>query len=999
MRVFAKNRLRGAVAALVWLSVLPDAGAQMLSFERYTIRDGLASNWVTTIFQDSRGYLWVGGDGGLVVYDGFTFKKYGTDDGLPVGHVWKITESKKTPGIIYIGTHGGGLTRFENGQFRSTKLGPDRRDNIVTKIVEDDRGVVWCGTVWGLYRVEDDSVEFISVPDDSGTVPAIVTSQNGDVLFTSNIYPRLYTYKQAEKKVISQDFSIAGQGIASLYEDENGQLWFGSSTGELHRSDGQAILATKKLGGTWIRQIQSDGDGRLWLATSTGLLSVKTAGFPETGVVRYTAANGLPNTDIETCMLDRENNLWVGYARDGLVKWSERNIRSFPLTFYRSSAYGNNAIYDARGRMFVVSDSNFSEIWQAKNGWQLRHHRLDTAKYSIAERSVDIAPDGTLWLSHLNGWYTGYTIEPNGDRASMLKLIAALEPGKDVEVGAPIGMKIDEKNQLWASLWRKGLLQVDLNTGTQVAFWPVDELIKGGTVQDVYFDAHQRQWVGTYRDGVYMLSEKEGALAVKRHYTTDDGLASNSIRSVMGRKNGELWLGTRFDGISVYKYGQFRTISTRDGLLNNAVWALAEDASGRVWVGTSVGIQAIEYDDSLRFYSHNRLRGRFINALGISPDQKSLWSASPEELMIFDFEKSEIASPPPPVYITDFRVNGEARQLQGDLQLQYDENNCAIEFSGISFKSGRPVMYRYRLDGLEINWQEPTVQRLVTYGSLPPGEYAFEVTAINADGIESTSPARLRFVILQPIWQRGWFVALALLLFGAILYSWHRLRLRRLLQIEKIRSHIATDLHDDIGAGLTHINLLSEVAVRKVGLKQAHNTGAASLHHEDVQQLSESMRRVGVIARDLSAAMSDVVWSINPKHDSVEALQHRLTAFAHEVCSAKNIDLQIRIADSITSMRLNPELRSNLLMIAKEALHNAVKYSDAKRIQIEMRYAENHLIVGVEDYGNGFEAGGNAKGNGLSNMRMRAEKLGGVCTIRSEPGKGTRVQARVPYKP
>lgn len=98
-------------------------------------------------------------------------------------------------------------------------------------------------------------------------------------------------------------------------------------------------------------------------------------------------------------------------------------------------------------------------------------------------------------------------------------------------------------------------------------------------------------------------------------------------------------------------------------------------------------------------------------------------------------------------------------------------------------------------------------------------------------------------------------------------------------------------------------------------------------------------------------------------------------------------------------MRLNPELRSNLLMIAKEALHNAVKYSDAKRIQIEMRYAENHLIVGVEDYGNGFEAGGNAKGNGLSNMRMRAEKLGGVCTIRSEPGKGTRVQARVPYKP
>lgn len=167
----------------------------------------------------------------------------------------------------------------------------------------------------------------------------------------------------------------------------------------------------------------------------------------------------------------------------------------------------------------------------------------------------------------------------------------------------------------------------------------------------------------------------------------------------------------------------------------------------------------------------------------------------------------------------------------------------------------------------------------------------------------------------------------------------------------------------------------------------------------EVQQLGEAMRRVGTIARDLSAAMSDVVWSINPKHDSVEALQHRLTAFAHEICKAKNIDLQLAIDESITSMRLNPELRSNVLMIAKEALHNAVKYAQTGKLKIEMRYDGGNLLVGVQDFGVGFTVDGNAKGNGLANMRTRAQKLGGDCTITSTQGLGTHVLASVPYRP
>lgn len=181
-------------------------------------------------------------------------------------------------------------------------------------------------------------------------------------------------------------------------------------------------------------------------------------------------------------------------------------------------------------------------------------------------------------------------------------------------------------------------------------------------------------WVGTFAGGLYQFREHNGVWAAQKNLTEADGLAADQIRSILVRRNGEIWLGTRFSGISIYKDNRFRNISRKDGLLNNAVWALAEDADARVWIGTSVGIQYIEPGDSLRFFSHTRLTGRFVNALGFSPDQGSMWSTSSSELLIYEFEKEKRVTPPPPVYITHFRVNGEERELKSGLELTHDEN-------------------------------------------------------------------------------------------------------------------------------------------------------------------------------------------------------------------------------------------------------------------------------------------------------------------------------------
>jgi signal transduction histidine kinase len=170
-------------------------------------------------------------------------------------------------------------------------------------------------------------------------------------------------------------------------------------------------------------------------------------------------------------------------------------------------------------------------------------------------------------------------------------------------------------------------------------------------------------------------------------------------------------------------------------------------------------------------------------------------------------------------------------------------------------------------------------------------------------------------------------------------------------------------------------------------------TAAAAIH-----ELGGSVERMGGVARELSAAMSDVVWSINPQHDSGEALQRRLSVFAHEICRAKNITLNFEVSEQMAGIKLHPELRRNLLLIVKEALHNAVKYSGSPSVSVNIDLKGRNIVAAITDCGKGFEANSSSHGNGLNNMRSRAEKLGGACEIVSTPGQGTRVTARVPYK-
>jgi ligand-binding sensor domain-containing protein len=549
---------------------------QVLPFDKYTIKEGLPSNWIATIFQDSRGYLWIGGDGGLSVYDGVSFRTYGKDDGLPVGHVWCIQESRKSPGTLLIGTHGGGLSRIENGKIASIKLDKSYPANVVTAILEDHEGVLWCGTVRGAYQVRGASVSSFSAAKDTGTVSFIV--QTSDSLIWISFKESLYRYSPRTRRTERLEFDLPPTTFLCMLEDGEGILWLGTEDGTICRMQHGRITAKRKLPFGELRAVLDDKEGYLWFATPQGIVKAAKQSFPDEEMVNYTVANGLTENDLRFCLLDRENNLWFGSATRGLFKLSERNFYGFPFKGLDPDLLNRSAAVDKRGHLFVASGEGLWEIWKNRHGsWQKFLHHLERGGLAGNLHSLDIAANGRLWAAYREGGVAGYALAAEPEQPARLSLISVLKSGRDLPHEPPggviVGILIDRDDQLWCSIWAMGLAQVDLNTRKLRGLY-VEELGES-TPQAVCQDLDGNIWVGTFRSGLFAFKPQAGKYAQIRQFTAKDGLASDQVRSLIQRRNGELWIGSRFDGISIYKDGKFEKITTKDGLLNNAIWALA----------------------------------------------------------------------------------------------------------------------------------------------------------------------------------------------------------------------------------------------------------------------------------------------------------------------------------------------------------------------------------------------------------------------------------------
>jgi signal transduction histidine kinase len=429
-------------------------------------------------------------------------------------------------------------------------------------------------------------------------------------------------------------------------------------------------------------------------------------------------------------------------------------------------------------------------------------------------------------------------------------------------------------------------------------------------------------------------------------------------------------------------------VAIKDGLSSNNVSCLTEDDWGRLYLGSGRGVDRLD-PESGRVIHYREADGLDVGDVeaALRDRQGRLWFGGPRGLSRL-VPGPDRPRAPPPIQITGLLIPGLPLRLAevghreiGGIEVGPDQNQVVIDFVGLGFAPGETLRYRYRLQGGQGDWAPPTTQRTVHYANLAPGRYRFEVLALGADGSVSAAPAAVAFTVLRPVWQRWWFLALAGTALGLLATALYRYRVARLLEVAHMRVRIATDLHDDIGANLTKIAILSEVAKQQLG----HGEGPAD----------SPLSSIARISRETVASMSDIVWAINPRSDGLQDLVRRMRLHTEELLTARGIALDFRAPGEDEGLRLGMDTRRDLFLVFKEALNNAARHSGCSRVEVELRVERGWLWLRVADDGHGFDAAVESEGHGLPSMRSRALSLGGTLEVTPRPGGGTEVRLKI----
>jgi ligand-binding sensor domain-containing protein/two-component sensor histidine kinase len=1026
------------------ITVSSFAAAERLPVKTYTTADGLAHNNVNRIIRDSRGFLWFCTFEGLSRFDGYGFTTYGIAQGLPSqvindlletreGQYWVATSAglcqfnpRGRPSSVVSGPSSAdqnnrqttryGLRTTDNPMFTIYFPAEDAKSNEVTSLLQDQAGTIWCGTARGLYRLEkqqDRQVEFqfveLGMPAAYGenrNVTSMAEDRSGALWIgsgSSGIY-RLLSDGRVEHYDNHHGLPV---NVDALLVDHEGRLWVSTRSAPLCRlvSDPDPtrlvvarVYSTKDgLPPVVIKQIFQASDGSLWAASFAGLIRfIPTVDGSDFHFRVYGPPHGFSSHDMQALAEDRSGNLWVGMGSGGAAKLARSGITAYGeadgfngaraifkdrteelnvISIINEKDYLINrfdgehftairlklpqATYLGWGWNGLVLEDRAGEWWVATGAGLFRFPKVNSidrlartppkAVYTTRDGlpSNDILrlfedSRGDIWVGTANGgglsrWdRVSETFHQYTERDGLPSLVNFY----------PISFAEDRAGNVWTGFNFGGGL-ARYRDGRFTRFTSADGLPEGG-IFNLFIDSADRLWVPTTRGGVCRIDHPDADDPTIVTYTTGEGLSSDDVKAVTEDRRGRIYVGTgrgidRLDPAT----GHIRHYTANEGALLGDVNAALQDRDGALWFSFATGLVRL-------------------------------------------VPESDAPPIPPPILITGLRVAGDVQHLSAlgetemaPMELDANRNQLQVDFVALGFSPGEGLRYQYRLEGASQDWISLSDQRTVNFANLAPGRYRFLVRAINADGVTSDSPASFSFTILRPVWQRWWFLALAAFTFLLVAYAIYRYRVARLIEIERVRTRIAADLHDDIGSNLTRISILSEVAHAQLS--------------EGNPKIDSPLSSIAEISRESVASMSDIVWAINPRRDSLLDLINRMRRFTTEIFAARDTEISFR-APQEQVLKLGADVRRDFFMIFKEAVTNAARHSGCSNVEIELKLRRFQLELTINDDGGGFEIGQSVEGQGLASMKRRAARLGGELHIGSQIGAGTKVELKVPHR-
>ena len=359
-----------------------------------------------------------------------------------------------------------------------------------------------------------------------------------------------------------------------------------------------------------------------------------------------------------------------------------------------------------------------------------------------------------------------------------------------------------------------------------------------------------------------------------------------------------------------------------------------------------------------------------------------LWFPTSEGLVVFDAKALGVNREPPPVYLEQVVVdhkplprdseNRPNNSATADIQIPPGRGDLEFDYTALNFQKPERLRFKYRLDGFDKEWVDANTRRAAYYNNLTPGSYTFHVIACNNSGVWNENGASLGILLRPHFWQTWWFEMLLITLALAVLATIYRVRTMRRLEIERLRTRIAADLHDDIGSNLASIALLSQL-----GQETPEKAGS--------QELSE----INKIALFTANGIREIVWFINPECDTLPEMLSRMKDVTAQMLTG--VQYRFQVVEKTRAGRLSLEFRRNVFLAFKEILHNITSHAHAGKVDIQVGEVGDSLVLKVADDGDGFDVNSIKRGNGLRNMRLRVEQLHGRLEIVSSPGKGTAI--------
>ncbi|HZZ27832.1 MAG TPA: two-component regulator propeller domain-containing protein [Pirellulales bacterium] len=958
--------------------------------------DASPNSKISGVVQTQDGYLWVGTPTGLSRFDGVKFEQCPLT--IP-------SESEKERVAAITKTHAGGLlVASETGRIIEMDFG--RPPKILghlpnfqpEDVVEDGQQAIWVSSRAGqLARILDQKITEFS----------------------------------------AQDGVPNGRSTCNLIVDINGSIWFakGAQIGifrdgrfnVLAKLPQQAQLTAAHRGGVWITS-----DFALSHCDENGDLEDHGSFKP-----KHAIGNSL------VMLEDHNGAVWIGTSAYGLFRYDGKTFENVPTSFHRMTSLTE----DSDGNLWVGTQGGGLNRVQPR-AIMLEGGETGLMSQTVMSLCEDTEgtfwaamQDGSLKRRTDGQWINASLPNPWSDEAVIS--VASDRDGK-IWVGGQNGRLFNLQHDHWASYSKSdGLaaqtiskMLVTKNGDLWIVAQTPDTLqrVRAGKFQTFTLPALEFHVRALAEDGdgnIWIASERG-----KLWRITNDNVFDETSRLPKGfvgilclyaNNNGTIWIGTAQSGLFQLQDGNVKRIDTRQGLYSNCIAQIIPDERGWVWFGASNGIFKVRERELADVADGKQTRLRSMHygleeglptlqttvarCNAVRGHDGHLWLIMGPALVTISPEKVREQLQPPPVILEKVLVDDNLvasyagvfpstttvnlDQPTNPVQLPPDHHRVQFDFTALSFNAPSNVQFQYQLQNFDDRWIDGGAQREVTYSRLPPGDYQFAVRACNSDGVWNEAGAKLAFTVVPGILQTTWFRLGAVGLFTTAVValaryiSFRRLRaqvrsLERQTAIDRERTRIARDLHDELGAGLTSVAMLGDMALR---------------HRANENEVRAYAQQITSTSRQIMKSLDETVWAVHPRNDTLEHLLNYLGKYALEFLDSADVRCRMNLVEDAPRVPVTAEVRHNVLLVVKEALNNVVRHSHASEVRIHVGVNGKSSYLSIEDNGCGFNgATEDVLADGLHNMRQRMADIDGRFEINSEKASGTKIFLSFPCR-